>query len=178
MTLRRTLLILAPLPLLVAALWLWSRAHRSHEITSLSITSLGLRMDPSTHVTGFTIAGRGATGVCAMFAVTNIGKDAIWFDTSTVELKTAVGWQRTTPNLTAWSGIESDGMNSLWPPGKGCLYAVGWPPDISTNAVWRLRIQYGKAPSRFAQALSDKFDLDFFTRRKAEQIISTAEIQR
>ena len=183
MTARRTALTIAALLFISIALWIWTHRGPSDGLAPLSVTHLGLRMDPLTHVTGFTINGRGATGLCAMFAVTNVSKDsAIWFETVAIQQKTDNGWQRTptdpyrtppNPNKPAWSGIDADG---LWSPGYGCLFAVGWPPNLPTNAVWRIEIKCGRGPSKLAQFLSDKFDLDFLTKRSPEQIILTPEV--
>jgi hypothetical protein len=77
------------------------------------------------------------------------------------------------------SGVEG----SLWMPGYSCLMAVGWPPGLSTNAFWRLRVGYGRDPSdletlinqRVAQPLLGR---ELFRSSKEENSVSSSEVVR
>src|SRR5688500_850066 len=71
----------------------------------------------------------GATGLCALFWVTNTSPNIINFKTDSVEIKTGNGWEPFLPTGALWRGVEG----SLWFPNYGCFYAVGWPPGLPTN---------------------------------------------
>jgi hypothetical protein len=115
----------------------------------------------------------GATGLCALFGVTNIApKEFIWFKASVVEQRTETGWQPFVPN-GAWSGVEG----SVWQPGYGCLYAVGWPPGLSTNATWRLRVAYGREPSLLGTLINQKLGWEIFKRGRQESTVISSEVK-
>ena len=81
---------------------------------------------------------RGATNLCALFWFTNKEVSCVSFDTECAEQKVAGKWIPFAKPSANWSGVEG----GLWTKGSGCLYAVGWPPGLATNAVWRLRVRY------------------------------------
>ena len=82
---------------------------------------------------------RGATNLCALFWFTNTDVESVWFETECAEQKAAGKWVRCAQPSANWSGVEG----SSWAKSSGCMYAVGWPPGLSTNATWRLRVRYG-----------------------------------
>jgi hypothetical protein len=149
---------------------------------SVEFIRLRSKVDLAYRLTGFTIINPGELGMSdlyALFAVTNAGKDAsIWFDTASVEQKTEAGWQRIVPTRSSWGGITSDCLNMYWPPGYGCFYAVAWPPGIPTNAPWRLKVKYGKAPSPLATKIADNLGLKFIAPRRQERTVSTLEVRQ
>jgi hypothetical protein len=115
----------------------------------------------------------GASGACALFLVTNLTRQQfLWFKTTSVERKTAMGWERFTPTDQSWSGPEG----SLWIPGYGCFIAVGWPPGLPTNACWRLQLSYGKDPSALGILVNQKSGREFFHSTKAENTIPSSEV--
>ena len=75
-------------------------------------------------------------------------------------------------------GMANDEVNSVYAPATGWFYLVGWPPDVPTNATWRLEVRYGRAPSRAAEKLDDALGLHVFARRGKGQTIWTPEVSR
>jgi hypothetical protein len=133
----------------------------------------------------------GITGLCAIFAITNIGKeDSIWFDTSAVEQRIGADWRRIdVPRFAArmeqranganpWLGISSDEVSYPFSPGFHYYFVVEWPRDVATNAAWRLELRSGPAPSQKAKEWDKKLGLRFFSRRRNGQITYTSEVRQ
>jgi hypothetical protein len=148
--------------------------------SKLAVSFVTLANNPTAARPAVVLSPHGATGLCAMFSVTNIAgtnvaKDPwIWFDTTAVELKTETGWQQIMPDANAWSGIAG----KRWNPGYGCLFAVGWPPGIPTNATWCIRVRYGLEPSVTQIIANDKLNRELFHSGKEEQTIVSSEVKQ
>jgi hypothetical protein len=124
--------------------------------------------------------------------VTNLSQEAsIWFDTCAVEQKVGDEWRRlqvsaysarVTDQLRAggkpWFGIASDAVNQAYPPGTCWNYVVGWPPDVPTNATWRLELRCGSRASAKAEKLDDALGIDIFPRRRGGQTILTPDVRQ
>jgi hypothetical protein len=170
--LRQIFTILAGLILILVAL-LFS-AHGSAPPTKLSVVFVGMTNNPARQMTPKRIElCQGATGLCAMFLVSNAApKQSFWFKTDSIEQKTPTGWQPFVPSAGGWSGVEG----SRWTPGYGCLYAVGWPPGLPTNATWRLQIGYGRDPSILQLVVNKKLGWELFRSGKKQSIIPSSEV--
>jgi hypothetical protein len=178
------------LPLLV--LWLCGGLGAASAPAKLAVVLVGVERDPVSHPPKGRTVLNGGTGLCAIFAITNIGKDAsIWFDTCAVEQKVGAEWRRFAVHPYASRVVEqiraggkpqfwiaSDEVNNVYPPGTGWFYVVPWPPDVPTNTSWRLQLRYGRAPSPVARKLDDTLGLSFFAKRKKGQTITTAEVRQ
>src|SRR5260370_40422704 len=160
--------------LLLLALVLWGSSRPVPAATSLSVGFVGMTNGPARQMTPTRIEVRqGATGLCAMFSVRDVSSNRwIWFKTASVEQKTPTGWQTFLPNGTSWSGVEG-GYRS---PGYGCLYAVGWPPGLPTDATWRWRVTYGRQPSSLGMGVNRKLGGEIFHREEA--VISSEEVSQ
>ena len=144
----------AALALLIVGYLFWSGVRAGAPNTKLSVVFVGLTNSPMSQMTPTRVeVCQGATGLCAIFWVTNIStKQFMWFKTVSIEQKTDAGWHSFVPSGGPWSGIEG----SLWQPGYGCLYAVGWPPGLTTNTTWRLQVLCGRDPSAFGIYVNQK----------------------
>jgi hypothetical protein len=143
--------------LLVLALvigWIRSQAHSTPGPPPVSVVFTELMNDPVARMAPARVAvGAGATGLCAMFWVTNTSTDKYcWIRTAGVETQGPGGWQERRQIDVSWYGV----MVSMWRPGYGCLVAVGWPPGIPTNECWRLKLIYGEDPSLGKSAINQK----------------------
>lgn len=115
---------------------------------------------------------QGAAGLCAMFWVGNFPSNQFTrFNTVSVEQKTETGWQTFSPSGNAWSGVAGN----LWRSGYDCFYAVGWPPGLPTNAVWRLQVRYGKEPSGLGVRLKQILGWDIYS-LSTGRVIPSAEV--
>lgn len=86
---------------------------------------------------------RGTTGFCALFRVTNPDSTRFArFNTTGLEVNNGHGWE---PAPFPGPGFGMGG--GKWSPGYGCLFAVGWPPVVSTNAAWRLQLSVAHEPT-------------------------------
>ncbi len=118
--------------------------------------------------------------MCALFLVTNTTRiEFLWFKTACAEEKSGGEWKQIVPGANAWSGVEG----YLWMPASGCYMAVGWPPGLSTNASWRLRVRYGRDPSGLGILINQKFaqpvlGRELFHSGKQEGIVSSSEVSR
>ena len=162
--------------LLLLALVLWGSSRPVPAATSLSVGFVGMTNGPARQMTPTRIVVcQGATGLCAMFSVRDVSSNRwIWFKTASIEQKTPTGWQTFLPNGTSWSGVEG----GYWSPGYGCLYAVGWPPGLPTNATWRLRVSYGREPSRLGMVVNRKLGREIFHSGREEAVISSEEVSQ
>lgn len=143
----------------------------------LSVTLAGFTNNP---VRGVTPAGRrievcyGAAGTCALFEVRNVTSNQfLWFKTASLERKTEKGWERVDSIEGVWSGVEGN----LWSPGYACLYAVGWPPGLPTNATWRLQVRHGKDPSLLARLINQKIGRDIFRSGKQKAVVASDAVE-
>ncbi len=122
----------------------------------------------------------GATGLCALFLVTNTtSKEFLWFKTPFAEQKSEGEWKQLSHDANTWAGVQG----SLWGPGYGCLMAVGWPPGLPTNSTWRLLVEYGPDPSTLGilinQHVSERvLGRDLFHGGEKEKSVSSAEVSR
>ena len=162
--------------LLLLALVLWSGSRPVPAATSLSVGFVGMTNGPARQMKPTRIeVCQGATGLCAMFSVRDVSSNRwIWFKTASIEQKTPTGWQTFSPNGTPWSGVEG----GLWSPGYGCLYAVGWPPGLPTNATWRLRVSYGREPSTLRRRVNRMIGLAIFRSGREESVIASEEVSQ
>jgi len=162
--------------LLLLALILWSGSRPVPVATILSVGFVGLTNGPARQMKPTRIeVCQGATGLCAMFSVRDVSSNHwIWFKTASIEQKTSAGWQRFLPNGTSWSGVEG----GYWSPGYGCLFAVGWPPGLPTNTTWRLRVSYGREPSRLGMVVNQKLGREIFHSGPEEAVISSEEVSQ
>jgi len=164
------------LVLLLLALVLWGSSRPAPAATSLAVGFAGMTNGPARQMTPTRIeVCQGATGLCAMFSVRDVSSNRwIWFKTASIEQKTPTGWQTFSPNGTSWSGVNG----GYWSPGYGCLFAVGWPPGLPTNAKWRLRVSYGREPSRLGMVLNQKLGREIFHSGREEAVISSEEVNQ
>ena len=189
---RKYLIGLGALLLLLLVFWLGGGFRVFSAPARLAVVFVGVESDAVSRPPRATTVLNGVTGLCAIFAVTNAGKDAsIWFDTCAVEERVGAEWRRiglppyssrVTEVLRVggkpWFGIASDEVNNVYPPGAGWYYVVAWPPDVPTNASWRLILRYGRAPSPLARKLDDALGLSLFSKRRRGQTITTAEVRQ
>lgn len=166
---------LVALFLLAVAYFFWTR-ERGGSAQKLAVMFVGITNNPVAQMTPNRVAVcRGANGLCALFSVTNIGRSGwIWFNTSFVEQKTETGWQRVKTDQGVWSGVEG----GRWTPEYGCLFAVGWPSGVPTNATWRLRVRYGREPSLIGILVNDHLGRMVFRRGAEEQTIASSEAKQ
>jgi hypothetical protein len=156
----------------------------------LSVTLVDVESEPGPAASGPTVLA-GIKGLCAMFAVTNIGKDgSIWFDTCAIEQRIGSGWQRTavepyarrgysaTGGANPWHGMASDLLGTDFSPRMGWYIAVEWPRQVPTNESWRLQLQCGLDPSPKAKKWDNKLGVTFFARRRNGQTIYTPEVRQ
>ena len=160
--------------------------------TRLAVLLVAVEGDPMHHPPGRSTVLNGITGLSAIFAVTNLSPDAsIWFDTCAVEQKVEGGWRRipvapygsrVTDQVRVggnpWFGIASEEVNDAYPPETCWHYVVAWPPDVPTNASWRLQLRYGPQPSPKATKLDDALGLVLFAKRGRGQTILTPEVRQ
>ena len=168
--------ILAGLVLILMALSFWGGAHASAPPKQLSVVFVGMTNSPVPQMRPTRIeVCQGATGLCAMFWVSNsCATESIWFETDSVEQKTETGWQHVVPSGLSWSGVEG----SVWFPGYGCLYAVGWPPGLPTNATWRLQVCSGREPSGLRQLVNEKIGRRIFRSGGGNAIVLSTEVRQ
>jgi hypothetical protein len=186
---RKCLFGLGALALLSLLVWSGFRADSTPRLTVMLV---GVENDPISHPPDGPTVLHGGRGLCAVFAVTNISKqDAIWFNTCAVEHKVGLEWRRTlVPSYLSrvlsekpWLLIDSDDVNDVYPPGRAWYYVVPWPPNIPTNATWRLQLRYGRTPSAFTKKMSSAFDFTgklgstLFNKRRAEGTLLTPEVR-
>jgi hypothetical protein len=171
-----TAALLASLPF-----WLSRSSPNSPARTKLAVIFVGMTNNPIRTMgpPRVEVCG-GATGLCALFLVTNITRDeCLWFKTAFAEQKAGGEWKQFVPGTNAWSGVEG----SLWTPAYGCFMAVGWPPGLSTNASWRLQVNYGRDPSILRTLVNQKFGQpvlgrELFYSGKQENMVGSSEVTR
>ena len=173
---QESMAVVAALVVLLLAFLLWSGIYVGRPTARLSVVFVGMTNSPTRQMTPTrVVVTQGATGLCALFRVTNISaKDSIWFKTALVEQKTAAGWKPFVPSGASWSGLDG----GLWSPGYGCLIAVGWPPGLATNATWRLQLSYGRDPSRFGIMVNQRTGWQLFPSGRAESTIPSSEVNQ
>lgn len=129
---------------LLAYTWWLAGSSNVSSKSNLSVVFVGFTNNPQHSMEPVRVeVCQGATGVCALFRVTNASTNRwIRFDTSTVERKDGQGWAQFSP-VGSWAGVGG----SVWSPGYSCLYAVEWPPGLPTNTAWRLQLSIAHEPS-------------------------------
>jgi hypothetical protein len=144
--------------------------------TKLSVEFVGMTNNPTPQRKPIRLAVNGdAKGLCALFFVTNNSTtQAIWFDTVSIEQKTAAGWKPFVP-----SGSWTEVGTIQWEPRYGCLLAVAWPPGLATNATWRLQMSYGQNTSTFGP-LEDGMNIQQFYpgKKVSEGTIPSSEVHQ
>jgi hypothetical protein len=137
----------------------------------LSVIFVGLTNGPVRQMTPTSIeVASSATGLCALFWVTNVGTRAdLRFRTTSIEQRTRQGWERFVVSK-AWSGVGG----SLWTPGYGCLFAIAWPPGMSTNATWRLQLSCQREPTGLRGRINDELGWEAFHAGQDRFISSSA----
>jgi hypothetical protein len=167
--------VFAAVLLLLLACWVWANLRPGPPSAKLSVVFIGMTNNPARQMTPTRIElCQGATGPCAMFLVKNItSHEYIWFQTASVEQKASAGWQRFVLTNSSWSGVGG----SLWQPGYGCLFGVGWPPGLPTNAVWRLRLTCGRDPSELGIIINQKLGRTVFHSGKEEAGVLSSEVK-
>ncbi len=139
-----------------------------------TISFVGMTNNPVRQMLPFRVETcEGATGLCALFWVTNTAPRMTSFKTASVEIKTNRGWEPFVPAGAPWRGVEG----SLWHQNYGCFYAVGWPPGLPTNAVWRLQVRHAAEPPLLGIIINQKLGRDLFRPGK-EFTTTTSEIVR
>jgi hypothetical protein len=105
----------------------------------LQVTFLGLTNNPVAQFKPFRLCVSGSpSGTCALFRLKNAGGlRCIGFETSGVEQLTTEGWRPFSPT-GPWQGMKG----AVWPPGSSALFAIGWPPGLSSNTTWRLALRW------------------------------------
>ena len=146
--------------LILLGFGLWSSSRHVPVAPSLSVAFVGVTNNPARQWRPTRIeVCQGATGLCAVFYVRNVTSNRfLWFKTVAVEQKMQTGWQSFLPSGASWSGVEG----SVWSPGYGCLYAVGWPPGLPTNATWRLQVRGGREISGWRRLVNQKIGREIF----------------
>ena len=173
----RKWLLVASALLVIAIVWVcWTLALSSGPTSPLSVTFTGwtnnpVRVPPPV---GRLELGRGATGRCALFWVTNTGPSdsRVWFDALQVEQKIAGEWHPFVPTDKRWSGVEG----SIWMGQYGCTYAVGWPPGLAANAIWRLQVRCGKDRSSLQLWINSLLGRQIFRGGKEYVTLSSTEV--
>jgi hypothetical protein len=168
---------------LLASLALWlSRSSPSGAVQpKLAVIFVGMTNNPIRTMGPPRVeVCQGATGLCALFLVTNTTRnECLWFNTAFAEQNAGGEWKQVLPGTNAWSGVGG----GLWTPGYGCFMAVGWPPGLSTNASWRLQVNYGRDPSMLRTLINQKFGQpvlgrELFHSRKQESKVGSSEVTR
>jgi hypothetical protein len=188
---RRFLVLMGALLSLLLVFWLSGGFQGFPQPPRLAVGFVTVESDPFFHPMRGPTVLNGAAGLCAIFAVTNAGKDtSVWFDTCAVEQNVGTEWRRTPvlpyalrvteiPRIgeTPWVGITSDSVNNNYPPGTAWYYVVEWPPGVPTNACWRLELRYGAQPSPKAQKLDDALGVRLFSKRGRGETLLTPEVR-
>ena len=151
--------------------------YAGHPTTKLSVEFVGMTNNPTSQRKPILLAvNTGATGLCALFSVTNNSTtQAIWFDTVSIEQRTAAGWKPFVP-----SGSWTEVVALQWLPRHGCLLAVAWPPGLATNATWRLQMSYGQDTSTSGPLEEGNLNIrEFYPCEKiSEGIIPSSEVHQ
>ncbi len=58
----------------------------------------------------------------------------------------------------------------------GCTYAVGWPPGLDTNAVWRLQVRCGKDRSSLQLWINSLLVRQIFRNSKEFVTLTSTEV--
>jgi hypothetical protein len=150
----------------------WTVNPASAAASKPTVLFVGFTNNPVRQMLPFRVETcEGATGLCALFWVTNTSPNIINFKTDSVEIKTDNGWQPFLPTGAPWGGVEG----SLWFSNYGCIYAVGWPPGLRTNATWRLQVRHAREPSLLGILINQKLGRNLF--RPGQEFTSpTAEV--
>jgi hypothetical protein len=157
---------------LFAFILFWTSNPASSAASKPTVLFLGFTNNPVRQMIPFRVeVCEGATGLCALFWVTNTSPNVISFKSDSAEIKTDKGWQPFLPAGSPWRGVEG----SLWQQNYGCFYAVGWPPGLLTNAVWRLQVRHARDPSLLGILINQKLGRTIFRPGK-EFSTPTAEV--
>lgn len=178
---RRYVIVFVTFLLLLVAYLFWMGGQAGPTSPKLAVVFVGMTNNPASTMTPVRVAVcQGATGRCAMFTVSNTTTNQyLRFKTTSVELKTETGWQSFVLSSGSWSGVEG----SVWSPRYGCLFAVGWPPGLPTNASWRLQVRYEREPTSLGVILNQKIGRQLFPpgllqlhRGEGESTIQSSEV--
>jgi hypothetical protein len=172
---RRHILVFAILLVFVLAPMLWMLGRNGNQLSPLSVTFAGWTNNPAwTPPPNRLELGRGATGRCALFWVTNTGnpRERVWFDAMKVEQKVDGQWRAFVPANPGWSGVEG----SIWMGGYGCHYAVALPPGLQSNAIWRLQVRCGRDRSSLKLVINSWLGREFFRRSEGHVSLPSSEV--
>ena len=176
-TRRRYGIVIATLLLLSLAYLCWRSVPRGASAQILSVVFIGTTNSPILKMGSIPVeVCSGATGLCALFRVTNTAskQSVVWFKTASVEEKTMTGWQPFVPRSVVWSGVEGSG----WPAGYVYVYAVGWPPGLSTNASWRLQVPYRRKSFPLASIINHLLRREIFKNDQPDSIAVSTEVKQ
>ena len=159
--------------LLLAYMWWLTRSSNVSSKSDLSVVFVGFTNNPQHSMQPVRVeVCQGATGVCALFRVTNMSTNSyIRFDTSSVERKDERGWAQFAP-VGSWAGVGG----SVWSPGYSCLYAVAWPPGLATNTAWRLQLSVAHEPSGLREFVNRKLGREVFGAYGRQAAESSSEV--
>jgi hypothetical protein len=141
-----------------AGLLLWLLGAKKPR--SISVEFVGLTNNPVATLPSAAprlVLAAGATNLCALFWFTNAHAASVWFKTDCAEQKVGGKWVECARPSGQWNGVDG----GLWMKGSGCLWAIGWPPGLPTNATWRLQVRYGNDLSMFKIIMNQKFGAVF-----------------
>jgi hypothetical protein len=176
--------------LVLASFYVWKSLHPRPLSTPLSVTFTGWatnaapRMAPLPRI----VVCQGATGVCAMFWVTNSGprNETLWFDTAQIEQRIDGQWRPFSDSaafnvtwvsnaivpIPRWRGVEG----RSWFGDYGCLFVVGHPPGLPTNVAWRLQLHCGRDRSVGQLVVQEKLGRDVFERNQEYNVVLSSEV--
>ncbi len=151
----RPLILLGALVLL-ACVWLLS-TRSSSQRGDLSVEFRGLTNDPGASVfRRLSVVGDGR-GLYALFAVTNISqKGYVQFGISGVERQSNDTW------TAHESEVFKPALGFTWSPGFGAFYAIPWPPGLTTDRPWRLRLWVMREPKPILRLVNQRLGRELF----------------
>jgi hypothetical protein len=170
MSLNRVLISIGFVVVLVGLLyWLLGGKHPP-SVEFVSLTNNPVSIPPS--ASARLILSEGATNLCALFWFTNSNAASVWFKTECAEQKVGGKWIECARPSARWNGVGG----GLWFKGSGCLYAVGWPPGLPTNAIWRLQVRYGNDLSLSKLIMNRRLRFMLFRPSQSFDIFPSTEV--
>jgi hypothetical protein len=125
----------------------------------LTVTFLGMTNNPVRAVRPVRLElFQGATGLCAVFEVKSLAtKSSIQYKQESIEKRTEAGW------ITSSHNPEHTGIAGMrWTPGYRSLYALAWPPDLPTNATWRVVLSVQRETEGFRRWANERLRREIF----------------
>ena len=156
--------------------WRFTGGNAAPVTPELTVQFVGLTNDPVNSMSPVRVCvAQGTTGLCVLFRVMNPAANvSAQFDTTGIEVNQGHGWELV-PVPGRWYGVAG----GAWTPGYGCLCAVGWPPGVSTNVTWRLRLSVAHEPARgsWRQKINRLLHHEFFGLYD-QQTITSSEVRQ